>query len=141
MLCAFFKCAALAYHPLAVQLATWNSPGSPIGLPGGGHRRNWAHNCAQSSLTLPGDAEARSGNAGGVFRRNPAAAAALGSSMFIPGGALLLGVAGAWEPCGFAVLLPDVLRIKKPCKPKFTGCVRARGGHRWSPWPLVWPFG
>jgi len=38
------------------------------------------------------------------------------------------------------VSLPESLRIKRPCKPKFTECVRRRGGTRELSWSLVWPL-
>ena len=38
-------------------------------------------------------------------------------------------------------LLPEYSRIKKPCKPMFTGHGWSRGDHRESVWLLVWPGG
>ena len=60
-------------------------------LPGGGHCQNRVHNCARSSPTLPGSAEAHSGDTGGVFGFFCCiyvAQGGWGSSLFIPDTAL-----------------------------------------------------
>jgi len=41
----------------------------------------------------------------------------------------------------FPVLLPDLLRIKKARKLRFTGHVIGHWGRRDMSWPLVWPLG
>jgi hypothetical protein len=40
-----------------------------------------------------------------------------------------------------AVLLPDMMRVIKALQTEVHRASEGRGGHRWSSWSLMWPFG
>jgi hypothetical protein len=85
---------SVGVSPSSTAPTVLNPPGSLSGLPGGWRRRNQVPKCARSLLTSPGSAEARSGNAGGVFaffHWFPVAQRELWWSLFIPGSVVLLG--------------------------------------------------